>query len=452
MEDNSDATLRPGFTFRAMNVRLPSARKLSIVLLATFALFAALASTSSFETITAFATSAIKLITFALKFLPSSGKVPIQISNVTFNYMASPADGGNITIDLPTWVHGIILTVARWLDHLLMALAQVLVLHLIISTILRGEAEKMKALERVAYPAPIDAPGHGADGMLLDKRSWTRVSRFETPYSTTIYTTVETAEFREKTQRPVARRALAYLLPLYPPPNQPKTSTIRFTIQAMPDQNPPDNTRAARHAAEKRSWIIKIYCIIAFFDLGIFGLFPNWWAANSLAVVTALLYLGVRYLANIDAAAQEDDGDDAIELREGVGHSMVSEYMAGDGEARDDDGEGLEDGGGDDDNINNKDNNDGNNDGNNNTDNDGNNNKDDRKDEHKEEKQEADDEDRKKAESKDIQNIDTCHIYGTRTNIYVTQGGSMHIHVAPGGTFNVNVHEDAAVMEADREE
>ena len=115
----------------------------------------------------------------------------------------------------------------------------------------------------------------------------------------------------------------------------------------MPDQNIPHDAAAARraaHAAEKRSWIIKIYCIIAFFDLGIFGLFPNWWAANGLAVVTALLYLGVRYLANTYAAAQEDDGDDPIELREGVGHSMVSEYMGGgDGEAHVDDAERFED-------------------------------------------------------------------------------------------------------------
>ena len=212
----------------------------------------------------------------------------------------------------------------------------------------------------------------------------------------------------------------------------------------MPDQNTPDNTPATRHAAEVKSMTIKLYCTIAFADLVVLGLFPSWLVANILAVCTAAALCAVTFCirAYIDAPAQEDDGDDSVELREGVGQSMVSEWMAGrDGERGGDDAGGLGDVG--DNDVN---------DSNNNTDNDGNNDKDDGKDEHEEEKQEADDEDRKKAENKDINNIDTCHIYGTRTNIYVTQGGSMHIHVAPDGTFNVNVHEDAAVMEAEREE
>ena len=226
----------------------------------------------------------------------------------------------------------------------------------------------------------------------------------------------------------------------------------------MPDQNIPPNTAATRHAAEKRSWIIKIYCIIAFFDLGIFGLFPNWWAANSLAVVTALLYLVVCYLANINVADGEDDGDDGVELREGVGQGMVAEWMAGDGEVRVDDAGGLGDAENDGNDTNHENSNDGNHDGSNdgntddNDDNDDNDDKDDGEDDSQKDDQEAENEDNKKARNTDVNNIDTCHIYGTRTNIYVTQGGSMHIHVAPGGTFNVNVHEDAAVMEAEREE
>ncbi|KAI4620767.1 uncharacterized protein J4E87_007095 [Alternaria ethzedia] len=216
MEDDPNATFRPDIPFRTMNFRLPSARKLSIVLLATFALFAALAATSSFTTITAFATSAFKLATFALKFVPSQGKAPIQISNVTFNYMASVADDGKNMMDLSAWVHSIILSVTQKVSMILkwLLVLALFVTHLIVCAILREEAEKTKAPGSVACIVPIHAPGNtadevrihapgdAADGVLLHKKMTTTVEQIETPWSSTVYKTVtethhfSTAEYR----------------------------------------------------------------------------------------------------------------------------------------------------------------------------------------------------------------------------------------------------------------
>jgi len=184
----------------------------------------------------------------------------------------------------------------------------------------------------------------------------------------------------------------------------------------MPDQNIPNNTAAARCAAEKRSWIIKIYCIIAFFDLGIFGLFPNWWAANSLAVVTTLLYLVVRYFANTDVGAQEADGDDAVELREGVVHNMVMEYMGGDDEGRVDDAERFEDA---------EDSNDG----------------DDREDEHEEHGEQP--------EEVEVEEGATDEIRSTQINIHIHRGGSMYINMMQGGTLHVNVFGEVDGLESE---
>ncbi|KAI4914440.1 hypothetical protein J4E85_010503 [Alternaria conjuncta] len=235
MEDNSDVTLRPDLGLRIMNFRLPSARKLSLVLLTIFALFAALAATSSFTTITAFATSAIKLATFALKFVPSSVKAPIQISNVTFNYVASVADDGKNMMDLSAWVHSIIISVTQKVSMVLkwlLVLALFLTLNSSICAIERKEAEKTKALGSVACIAPIHAPGNAADGVLIHapvdatdrvlihapgnapdkvlvhKKISTVVEQIETPWSTKVYKTVtETVTTTEKTERSVTRGA-----------------------------------------------------------------------------------------------------------------------------------------------------------------------------------------------------------------------------------------------------
>jgi len=110
MGDDPNATFRPDITFRAMNVRLPSARKLFLVQLTIFVLFALLASSSSFTSITASATSALKL-------MPSPGKFPMQISNCTFNYVASAANDrrNKDTIYFESWVRNTILGVAWWM-------------------------------------------------------------------------------------------------------------------------------------------------------------------------------------------------------------------------------------------------------------------------------------------------------------------------------------------------
>ena len=226
MEEAPDVPFRPDLPFRAMNSRLLSARKLSLVLLTIFALFAALAATSSFTTITAFATSAVKLATFALKFVPSQGKAPIQISNVTFNYVASVADDGKNMMDLSAWVHSIIVSVTRKVSmilKLLLVLALFLAQMIKPSAIEREEAEKTKAHGSVASIAPIPAPGNAADGglihalgdatdgVLVHKKITTTVEQIERPWSSTVYKTVtETVTTMDRTERSVKRGALDY--------------------------------------------------------------------------------------------------------------------------------------------------------------------------------------------------------------------------------------------------
>ena len=189
MEDNSDVTHRPDPPLRAMNVRLPSARKLSIVLLAIFVLFAALASTSSFTTITPFPTSATKLANFALKLLPSSGKAPIQISNVTFNYLASAEDDDKTTMDCTAWVHSVILAVAWSPISMFIIFALGFMSSLMLMRLCEG-VEKMKTLVRVAYLVSIDALGYRSDHLWVGKEISTTVTTFGGEHPNEVHTTV----------------------------------------------------------------------------------------------------------------------------------------------------------------------------------------------------------------------------------------------------------------------
>ena len=181
----------------------------------------------------------------------------------------------------------------------------------------------------------------------------------------------------------------------------------------MPNQNIPDNTPAARQAAENKWMIVKIYCTIALADLVVLGLFPSWWVANSLAVVSALLYLGIyRYRAYIlHADAQEAD---PIELREGAVHNMVMDYMGGDGEGRVDDAKRFEDA---------EDSND----------------VDDGEVEHEEHGEQP--------EEVDIEEGTAYEIRSTQIHIHTHRGGSMYINMMQGGTLHVNVFGEVETLE-----
>ncbi|KAI4620766.1 uncharacterized protein J4E87_007094 [Alternaria ethzedia] len=184
----------------------------------------------------------------------------------------------------------------------------------------------------------------------------------------------------------------------------------------MPDQNIPHDAAAARraaHAAENKWMIIKIYCTIALVDLVVLGLFPSWLVANSLAVVSALLYLGIyRYRAYIlHPEAQEAD---PIELREGVVHNMVMEYMGGDGESRVDDAERFEDA---------EDSND----------------DDDGEDEHENHGEEP--------EEVHIEEVTADDTRSTQINIHIHRGGSMYINMMQGGTLLANVFGEVEGLE-----